>query len=78
MRRWFLLAVLTLIALSSSAQLLWKVSGNGLDKPSYVLGTYHLASESMIDKIPGMKQALEGCDIVVGEIDYETVMSQEY
>ena len=32
----------------------------------------------MIDKIPGMRQALEGCDIVVGEIDYETVMSQEY
>lgn len=78
MRRSFLFAVLTLIALSSSAQLLWKVSGNGLEKPSYVLGTFHLASESMIDKIPGMEQALEGCDIVVGEIDYEESMSQEY
>lgn len=78
MRRPFLFVVLTLIALSSSAQLLWKVSGNGLEKPSYVLGTYHLASESMIDKIPGMEQALEGCDIVVGEIDYEALMSQEY
>ena len=78
MRRSFLFVVLTLIALSSSAQLLWKVSGNGLEKPSYVLGTYHLASESMIDKIPGMKQALEGCDIVVGEIDNEAMMSQEY
>ena len=78
MRRSFLFAVLTLIALSSSAQLLWKVSGNGLEKPSYVLGTFHLASESMIDKIPGMEQALEGCDIVVGEVDYEELMSQEY
>ena len=78
MRRLFLFAVLTLIALSSSAQLLWKVSGNGLEKPSYVLGTYHFASESMIDKIPGTEQALEGCDIVVGEIDYEAMMSQEY
>ena len=78
MRRSFLFAVLTLIALSSSAQLLWKVSGNGLEKPSYVLGTFHLASESMIDKIPGMEQALEGCDIVVGEVDYEGLMSQEY
>ena len=78
MRKSFLFAVLTLTALSSSVQLLWKVSGNGLEKPSYVLGTYHLASESMIDKIPGMEQALEGCDIVVGEIDNEELMSQEY
>ena len=78
MRRSFLFAILALIALSSSAQLLWKVSGNGLEKPSYVLGTFHLASESMIDKIPGMEQALEHCDIVVGEIDNEELMSQEY
>lgn len=78
MRRYFLFAVLALISLSSSAQLLWKVSGNGLEKPSYVLGTYHFASESMIDKIPGTEQALEDCDIVVGEIDYEELKSQEY
>ena len=78
MRRSFLFAVLSLIALSSSAQLLWKVSGNGLEKPSYVLGTFHLASESMIDKIPGMEQALEHCDIVVGEIDNEALMGQDY
>ena len=78
MRRSFLFAVLTLIALSSSAQLLWKVSGNGLEKPSYVLGTFHLATESMIDKIPGMEQAFEDCDIVVGEIDNEAMMKEEF
>ena len=78
MRRSFLFAVLTLIALSSSAQLLWKVSGNGLEKPSYVLGTFHFASESMLEKISGMEQAFEDCDIVVGEIDYKELMTQEY
>ena len=78
MRRSFLFAVLMLIALSSSAQLLWKVSGNGLEKPSYVLGTFHFASESMLEKIPGMEQAFEDCDIVVGEIDYKELMTQEY
>lgn len=78
MRRPFLFVVLTLIALSSSAQLLWKVSGNGLEKPSYVLGTFHFASESMIDKIPGMEQAFEDCDIVVGEIDNEAMMKEEF
>ena len=77
MRRSFLFAVLALIALSSSAQLLWKVSGNGLEKPSYILGTFHLASESFLDEIPGMEQAFEGCDMVVGEIDHEEFTDQK-
>ena len=78
MKRFFFIAVLALVALSSSAQLLWKVSGNGLEKPSYVLGTFHLASESMIDQIPGMEQAFEGCDMAVGEIDYEELMDEKF
>ena len=32
----------------------------------------------MLDKIPGMEQAFEDCDIVVGEIDFKALMSQEY
>lgn len=27
------------VALSANAQLLWKVSGNGLSSPSYIMGT---------------------------------------
>lgn len=37
------------------AQLLWKISGNGLSKPSYIIGTYHLAPASFADSIPGLK-----------------------
>ena len=69
MKRSSLLLVLALFAIVANAQLLWKVSGNGLARPSYILGTYHLAPASMIDEIPGMQQALEGCDIVIGEVD---------
>lgn len=29
------------IALNANAQLLWKISGNSLEKPSYILGTHH-------------------------------------
>ena len=65
MKRSSLLLVLALFAIVANAQLLWKVSGNGLARPSYILGTYHLAPASMIDEIPGMQQALEGCDIVI-------------
>ena len=78
MRKSFSFVVLALIALSSSAQLLWKVSGNGLEKPSYVFGTVHVASASMIDKIPGLEQALESCDIVVGEVKNEEMKSQDF
>ena len=34
------------VALSANAQLLWKVSGNGLSSPSYIMGTHHLAPVS--------------------------------
>ena len=66
-----------MLALASQAQLLWKVSGNGLSRPSYIMGTYHFAPASMMEKIPGMQQALEGCDVVVGEIEKESMMSAE-
>lgn len=77
MKRFSLILALVFVAIAAQAQLLWKVSGNGLGRPSYILGTYHFAPSSMMDKIPGMQQALEGCDIVVGELEKESMMSQE-
>ena len=68
---------LVMLALASQAQLLWKVSGNGLGRPTYIMGTYHFAPASMIEKIPGMEQAFEGCDVVVGEINKEEMMNQD-
>ena len=74
MKRLSLILIIALVALTSHAQLLWKVSGNGLSRPSYILGTYHFAPEVMIDKIPGMQQAFDGCDVVVGELENETML----
>lgn len=48
--------------------LLWKISGNGLDKPSYIVGTHHLASTSFIDSIPGLRKAMSDVEQVAGEI----------
>ena len=42
------------LALNSNAQLLWKISGNGQEKPSYILGTHHLAPLSIKDSIAGL------------------------
>ena len=77
MKRLSFFLVVAVLALAAQAQLLWKVSGNGLGRPSYILGTCHFAPASMMEKIPGMEHALEGCDVVVGEINKEEMMSQD-
>ncbi len=48
--------------------LLWKVSGNGLETPSYILGTHHLNGQETFDIIPGAQAALEASKQVVGEM----------
>jgi len=77
MKRSLLMFVMVLVALATQAQLLWQVSGNGLGRPSYIMGTYHFAPASMMDKIPGMEQAINGCDIVIGELEKESMVSAE-
>ena len=54
---------------SANAQLLYKISGNGLKEASYVVGTYHLAPASFADEIRGMKEAFASVEQVYGEVD---------
>ena len=51
------------------AQLFWRVSGNGLAKDSFIFGTAHNAPISMIDEVPGLNDAIQNCDIAIGEVD---------
>lgn len=53
----------------AQAQILYRISGKGLESPSYIVGTYHLAPSSFADSIPGMKTAIEGTQQVCGELD---------
>ena len=76
MKRLSLIIAVLAVALASQAQLLWKVSGNGLGRPSYIFATHHMAPSSMIDQIAGIDAAIEACDIVVGEIEKDSLMSQ--
>ncbi len=77
MKRFSLILALVFVALVSQAQLLWKVSGNGLGRPSYIFGTHHMAPASMIDQIPAIDAAIAGCDIVVGEVEKDSLTSPE-
>ena len=68
---------MTMFAATSQGQLLYRISGNGLDKPSYIIGTYHLAPASFADKIPGLNEAFESCEQVYGEIDMRETATPE-
>lgn len=77
MKKSVLILAVVVMALSAQAQLLWKVSGNNLARPSYIMGTYHFAPGSMMDEIPGMEQAIQGSDVVVGELEKENMIGPE-
>lgn len=63
------------VSLGLSAQRLWKISGNGLEKPSYIFGTHHLAPASMADSTAGFAEALAAVDRVYGEVDMSLAMA---
>jgi len=54
---------------SAQAQLLWKVSGNGLSKPSYLFGTHHLIEKDQIKDFDKILTLSGQADAVVGEMD---------
>lgn len=63
------------VALSANAQLLWKVSGNGLESPSYIMGTHHLAPLSITDSIAGLQKAMDETQQVYGELKTSEIQS---
>ena len=79
MRKVFLLAAALIVsfAFSAQAQLLYRISGNGLESPSYIVGTYHLAPASFADSIPGMSVAIENTQQVCGELDMMDAFNPE-
>ena len=44
------------VVLSANAQLLFRISGNGLKEPSYILGTIHYLPGSLLDSIPEFRR----------------------
>ena len=69
MKRILTLLALSLLCLTSNAQLVWKISGNGIKKPSYILGTHHGCPFNYCDSIPGLMKAFDKVDNIIGEIN---------
>ncbi len=75
MNRAALSALALMTALSVSAQLFWKVSGNGSKGDSFIFATHHIAPTSVIDSVPGVNDAIKSVDAVYGEIDMAEMTS---
>ena len=69
MKRILTILALSLMCLTSNAQLVWKISGNGIKNPSYILGTHHGVPYTYCDSIPGLMKAFDKVDNVIGEIN---------
>jgi uncharacterized protein YbaP (TraB family) len=72
----FLLFPFTLGAQSSNS-LLWEISGNGMESPSYVFGTYHLITSTFIDSFPVIMQSLQKTKAIVGELVIDASVQQK-
>jgi hypothetical protein len=63
------------LIVSANAQLLWKVSGNGLTKTSYLFGTHHLIEKNQIKDFDKILILSGQADAVVGEMDMTDMAS---
>ena len=75
MKKFILSIAVLFVAISSNAQILYKVSGNGAKGDSYVMGTHHLAPISIINSIEGFNNAINSVDAVYGEIKHSEMNS---
>ena len=60
-----------LLSLSSSnfhSQLLWEISGNGLERKSYLYGTLHVAPAKEFYMNPNVVKVIQNCDVLALEI----------
>lgn len=58
-----------------SAQILWKVEKPGNEHVSYILGTHHFATLSVLDSLVNLPEALQRADKVYGELDMAEMTS---
>jgi len=68
MKKIFLLALVLISASMAYGQILYSISGNGLKKSSYIVGTHHLTDAKFLTQIPGMDNVLKNTKQVYGEL----------
>ena len=72
-----IVALATTTFVSANAQLLYRITSDSQQKPSYIIGTFHLEDGSYLDKIPGANAAIDEVDQVYGELDVKTMTNPD-
>lgn len=76
-----IISILFLISASTFSQsLLWKISGKGLKKPSYLYGTIHIQDKRVFSFEPIVEEKLKECDaysmeVLLDELDKESIQN---
>ncbi|MDR0973447.1 MAG: TraB/GumN family protein, partial [Prevotellaceae bacterium] len=70
MKFYFLGILLAVASTLCQAQMLWRISGEGLEKPSYLFGTYQVGSMRVLDSIKVFWPTFHTTDRVVGELNH--------
>jgi len=72
----FGLVTLTSMAQSTAANntLLWKISGNGIEKPSYLFGTIHMICKEDAYLSDNLTKAIEKADRIYLELDMDNLL----
>ena len=76
-RLFIICACLALCFAAAQGQLLYRISGKDLAKPSYLFGTHHLAPLSILDSVPYIYKVLDEADAVAGEIEMAGISQME-
>ena len=62
MKKTIITALLFMVVIATTnAQFIFHISGNGLEKPSYILGSLHVLSGDLLDSIPAFLEAENHC-----------------
>lgn len=73
-----LVSILSIASFSQNVNenntLLWKISGKGLQKPSFLFGTIHMLCADDATLSTNMKKAISNCDEVYFEVDLDNMM----
>ena len=72
-----IVALATTTFVSANAQLLYRITSDSQQKPSYIIGTFHAEDGSFLDKIPGANAAIDEVDQVYGELDVKTMTNPD-
>lgn len=78
MKKIILVLLVALFATANSdAQLLYRISGKDLKKASYVFGTFHIANTPFVEKVAGVRQALDETSQVYGEVKWDDMTNAD-